>query len=479
MQQKKPSKEAIIVSEYRLINAIIKNPAYFEDSRVSSEIFSSEVAKSLYEAVDRIYARKESVTPANLLQTGLEIDYNVSREIVNAIFSIDNEGAQSLDDILEVLSNEKEKEAILEKIDSLKSIASSAGSLDDESFKKDLYDIEEILKKGSETKSTLMSFEDWSNNYKEDLKARIGGRKYSFGDIFLDKDIYKGAYPGAITIVAGTPGMGKSTFVLSLIDNLLERNSPCMYISLEMSGVDTFDRLMSKKLDMDSSVLYDKDLIGDVEAGVDKLKERLDNHKNFYFVEDPDVSMSKLRSMIREFKQRTKQDYCLVVIDLLTQMKGFLANSSMRGAGTPQTIENSMNELNALAKSENVHIIGVAQFNRGTDSGKVTSIESIQNFRPTANDIKNSSALLERARLVLSVFRAKPYAIKYLVDSQGNPFPEVEDMEDYLELQVLKNSSGEVGKIYKYFYDGAHFRLLPLSEADEEKMNRMVEDDDY
>ena len=77
------------------------------------------------------------------------------------------------------------------------------------------------------------------------------------------------------------------------------------------------------------------------------------------------------------------------------------------------------------------------------------------------------------------MFRAKPYAIKYLVDSQGNPFPEVEDMEDYLELQVLKNSSGEVGKIYKYFYDGAHFRLLPLSEADEEKMNRMVEDDDY
>ena len=110
---------------------------------------------------------------------------------------------------------------------------------------------------------------------------------------------------------------------------------------------------------------------------------------------------------------------------------------------------------------------------------KVTSIESIQNFRPTANDIKNSSALLERARLVLSVFRAKPYAIKYLVDSQGNPFPEVEDMEDYLELQVLKNSSGEVGKIYKYFYDGAHFRLLPLPDADEEKMNRMVEDEDY
>ena len=479
MQQKKPSREAIVVSEYRLINAIIKNPSYFEDSRVSSEIFSSEIAKSLYEAVDKIYSRKESVTPANLLQAGLEIDYNVSREIVNAVFSIDEEGAQSLDDILKVLSEEKEREAILNKIESLKTIASKTGNLDDESLKENLYDLEEILKKGNESKSALLSFEDWSNSYKEDLHARLDGRKYSFGDIFLDKDIYKGAYPGAITIVAGTPGMGKSTFVLSLIDNLLERNSPCMYISLEMSGVDTFDRLMSKKLDMDSSVLYDKNLIGDVEEGVDRLKERLDDHKNFYFVEDPDVSISKLRSMIREFKQRTKQDYCLVVIDLLTQMKGFLANSTMRGAGTPQTIENSMNELNALAKSENVHIIGVAQFNRGTDTGKVTSIESIQNFRPTANDIKNSSALLERARLVLSVFRAKPYAVKYLVDSHGDPFPEVNDMEDYLELQVLKNSSGEVGRIYKYFYDGPHFRLLPLPDENEEKLNRLAEDEGY
>ena len=278
MQQKKPSREAIVVSEYRLINAIIKNPSYFEDSRVSSEIFSSEIAKSLYEAVDKIYSRKESVTPANLLQAGLEIDYNVSREIVNAVFSIDEEGAQSLDDILKVLSEEKEREAILNKIESLKTIASKTGNLDDESLKENLYDLEEILKKGNESKSALLSFEDWSNNYKEDLHARLDGRKYSFGDIFLDKDIYKGAYPGAITIVAGTPGMGKSTFVLSLIDNLLERNSPCMYISLEMSGVDTFDRLMSKKLDMDSSVLYDKNLIGDVEEGVDRLKERLDDH---------------------------------------------------------------------------------------------------------------------------------------------------------------------------------------------------------
>lgn len=479
MQQKKPGKEAIIVSEYRLINALIKNPSCFEDSRVSEEIFSSEVAKSLYEAIDKIYSRGETVTPANLLQAGLEIDYNVSREVVNAVFSIDEEGAQSLDDILKVLSDEKEKDAILDKIESLKKIASETGSLDDDSFKKNLYDIEEILKKGDDSKSSLMSFEDWSNSYKEDLNDRLEGRKYSFGDVFLDKDIYKGAYPGAITIVAGTPGMGKSTFVLSLIDNLLEKDSPCMYISLEMSGVDTFDRLMSKKLDIESPCLYDAGMIEDIKGEVDKLKSRLDSHKNFYFVEDPDVSISKLRSMIREFKQRTKKDYCLVVIDLLTQMKGFLANSSMRGAGTPQTIENSMNDLNALAKSENVHIIGVAQFNRGTDTGKVVSIESIQSFRPTANDIKNSSALLERARLVLSVFRAKPYAVKYLVDPNGNPFPEVNDMEDYLELQVLKNSSGEVGKIYKYFYDGPHFRLLPLPDEEEEKMNRLAEDDNY
>ena len=36
-----------------------------------------------------------------------------------------------------------------------------------------------------------------------------------------------------------------------------------------------------------------------------------------------------------------------------------------------------------------------------------------------------------------------------------------------------------VGKIYKYFYDGPHFRLLPLPDENEEKLNRLAEDEGY
>ena len=32
---------------------------------------------------------------------------------------------------------------------------------------------------------------------------------------------------------------------------------------------------------------------------------------------------------------------------------------------------------------------------------------------------------------------------------------------------------------YKYFYDGPHFRLLPLPDENEEKLNNLTEDEDY
>ena len=466
----------IIQAEYRLLHCLINHRECLNDARVTENLFVHPSAKSIFKTICDLNKREIPITRAELLQSCKDI--GVTAGVIETIFAVDDD-SPTLDTILPDLLAEQLRATLLDKINSLKETISLSTELDSDSILKQLYECDDLVIHSSKNQTSLMSIEEWSDTYIEELQQRKTGKKYTYGDLNLDEELFKGAYPGAITTIAAATGSGKSTFTLNLMNNLIEQNVPCMYISVEMGAIDTMDRLIAMRQGIPNDELYNQGNIDAVISSVIEEKKNLLTRNKFYFVEDPSIDLTKLRSMIREFKQRTKQDYCLVVIDLLTQMKGFLANSSMRGAGTPQTIENSMNELNALAKSENVHIIGVAQFNRGTDSGKVTSIESIQNFRPTANDIKNSSALLERARLVLSVFRAKPYAIKYLVDSQGNPFPEVEDMEDYLELQVLKNSSGEVGKIYKYFYDGAHFRLLPLSEIDEEKMNRMVESEDY
>ena len=119
---KKPSYEAVLTAEYRLLNAIAKKPEYLDDPKVSSNLFVDEVAKSIYEGLDSLYKRHIPITEASLMQSCQEIDYNVTNNEVKGVFAIDNNGADTLDDIIPVLVTEINKKNISEKIDSIKKI---------------------------------------------------------------------------------------------------------------------------------------------------------------------------------------------------------------------------------------------------------------------------------------------------------------------------------------------------------------------
>jgi replicative DNA helicase len=144
-----------------------------------------------------------------------------------------------------------------------------------------------------------------------------------------------------------------------------------------------------------------------------------------------------------------------VAVDLITQLKDFMHNKSNQSVAN--SIETAMNDLNALAKELNVHIIGVAQFNRDADNMKVLTADDLDMLRPSLNNIKNSHALAERSRVVLSLFRKKYYSDRYLPADEA---AKVE--EDILEVNILKNSSGMVGNTLHYLFDGSHFKVLPI-----------------
>ena len=127
-----------------------------------------------------------------------------------------------------------------------------------------------------------------------------------------------------------------------------------------------------------------------------------------------------------------------------------------------------MNSLNELAKSENVHILGVVQLNRDADDRRILTEEDADSIQPTLADIKNSAAIAERCRVVLSLVRPKYYTDKYL-----NENGEYDDKEDILKLAILKNSSGYTGRVLKYLYDGEHFNITPLMTKEEEMLDEL------
>lgn len=458
-----PGNNVEIIAEYRLLNAIAKDQGLYDDPRVVSDIFVNETARSLYEAIGRLYKDGTAVTPASLLQAGYAIDYTVTNAVVQEVFNIEKEAPSSIDDILASLQQTKLKEAILDGLEDTKRLVSSASTVDQARVLSNLYSLDEMVARATASDSKLLSFDTWADRYIDDLKQRKLGRRYSFGDPLLDRYLFKGAAPGNITIITASTNMGKSTYVLSLIDNLIDMNVPCMYISLEMGTIDTMDRLIAKRLGVENRALYDPEAIDGLIEQVEKEKEALSKNRNFYFCEATGVDMTKLTSLIREFKQRTHQDYCLVAIDLLSGMKGFMAGPS--GASTASSIEQNMNRLEEIAKEENVHVIGVVQLNRQSDKIKISHVEEIDGLRPSLGDVKNSGAYAEKATTLLTLFRKKFYADRYCKND-----PATANMNDILEVQVLKDRNNQAGEIFQYMFDGRFFKLFPLMEEDSKKL---------
>ena len=466
MKERQAGSNAEVIAEYRLLNALVRKPEYLDDSRVSSDTFINETAKSIYEGITSLRKSGLDITPASLYQAGYNIDYTVTSQIIQEVFGIDEEGASSLDDILASLREIQQKNKIISKIDYLKSKLNVPGSIDQTYALDKLYEITDLVNQLGKNDSKLLSYADWSDRYVADLEQRKLGRKYSFGDPLLDSYLFKGAAPGCITIVAAATNSGKSTYVLSLMDNLLENNVPCMYISLEMGTIDTMDRLIARRLGIENQELYKPENMDGIIDQVLDEKENLSNRTNFYFCEATGVDISKLRSLVREFKQKTKKDYCFLAIDLLSGMKGFM--TATNGASTANTIEVNMNKLEDLAKEENIHILGVVQLNRESDKTKISHVEQIDSLRPSLGDVKNSAAYAEKATTLITLFRPKYYADRYCKND-----PATETMEDIMEAQILKDRNAQAGKIFKYLFDGKYFKLLPLLDEEVDKLEAL------
>jgi replicative DNA helicase len=124
--------------------------------------------------------------------------------------------------------------------------------------------------------------------------------------------------------------------------------------------------------------------------------------------------------------------------------------------------ENAMNSLHEVARRNNVHIVGVVQSRRPDTRINITNVEQLERFRPHIEELKNSAAIEERSRTVISVFRKKHFAMRYLPQD-----PETLIMSDIAEIDILKQNMGVLGRI-KYLFDPECYTFTKLVDEDEE-----------
>lgn len=445
---------SVAISEQQLLNCIWDNPDLL--SRFDRNIFLSSIGRSLFEAMHKIENEGVPFSVNVLLSEGSEKNTGITEDLLISLRQQEYD-VNAFDFYLRKLKEKWAKTELSNRI--LKDIlieSESKDEIDLEKFEELSDEIRDHIDMINGIDSPLITVEEMTQLYDDEIERRKRGEhRYSTGDPFLDRRLIVGMLPGQISLFFGATGTGKSAYALSMINLNINQRMPTVYCSLEMDTISTMDRLIAQRMRVRVEELYpnEEGIIDDrILARYEREKERLKKTKSLYFVETPNLSLANVEKIIREARQRFGVGYFKVFIDLLTMVQEF-------SGGDPKEYEKAMNMLHFLAKKYGVHIIGVVQANRSPDMQNVATIDQIDRLRPRIHHVKNSNALAERSRLVLGVFRPKYYAQRNFPND-----PELDLMDDTMEIQILKQSQGEVGEVLNYLFDAPRFLITPIQQ---------------
>jgi replicative DNA helicase len=452
--------QADLLAEQRLLQVSFHQPEFL--NQITEDLFSTQSNKNIFNSILHLYDNNIPFSRDALFQQYLTRDLDGNSTTIDIITKPQNSQLSKIDDIIIQLKDFKKRRETSIILNNLSKDLDNLTTLTDNDIvkiKDELIKAEIAISKSSDGLRKIVDIPEWFNYYEEELEKRKLGKQYYFYNFIFDSLITDGPRPGEIGLIVSSSGSGKSTLCLCLVNDFIEGNIPCMYFSLEMSSIATLDRLCSRRI----GIPY-KDIVNPKEQnefeGVIKAiqdeKQKLVSNTRFRFSEDANISLPELYQHIKKFQADIGQNYCIIVIDLLSMITDFCKNS----ANMAQQIEIGINRLSAMSKELGVHFIGVLQYNRSTeaDAGKIRDKTDLNKFKPNRAQIKNSNAWMERARYAISTFRLKMYAELYLEKD------EIIDMPDIISVSLIKYNNGQLKKIDAMF-NGEIFSIDPIDET--------------
>ena len=244
-------------------------------------------------------------------------------------------------------------------------------------------------------------------------------------------NMINGLKPGELFVIAARPSMGKTSFLLNIVEHLaLEVKKPVLVFSCEMPSVQLVERLLYARSGVSKQQLISQNGKFSKENMIRFQRAIKEYGASQLIIDDTSaISISELRAKARRVKKE-HPELCAIGIDYLQLMR---SNTRQAQNSREREIAEISGGLKSLAKELELPVIVLAQLNRGPENrtGK-------NKGTPMMSDLRESGAIEQDADMIGLLYRSAYYA---------EDDAEREERGADANLALAKNRNGPTGDI--------------------------------
>lgn len=249
-------------------------------------------------------------------------------------------------------------------------------------------------------------------------------------------NVTNGFLPGQMIVIAARPGVGKTSFVINVVDNIAKyekKERTVAIFNLEMSSVELVQRMVMHLGSLDMQLM-----LSGQEPQEDLKKvwsaSTTINNSNIYIDDTGTITPEEIASKCRRLKMKKGLD--LVVIDYLQLMK---CSKDFRGNKQAE-VEELSRQMKLMAKDLKVPVIVLSQMSRDIEKRSTTNFKNSsgqsEDVEPVLADLRGSGAIEQDADMV--AFLDSDKTLKW-----GN--------EQCIKFIIAKHRSGPLDTLYFAF----------------------------
>lgn len=248
-----------------------------------------------------------------------------------------------------------------------------------------------------------------------------------------------GFHGGELIIIAGRPGMGKSTFAVNIAEYVsINLKKTVAIFNLEMPREQIVNRILCSQACVNNSKIRNGTLEPEDWGKICDVADIIAN-SSLYIDDTASITVSQIRAKCRRLKQ--KSDLAMVVIDYLQLMQG-----GGRSDSRQEEISKISRSLKVLAKELDIPVIALSQLKRESESQK--------GKKPILSDLRESGAIEQDADMVMFLFRNYYYS--------KDP-----EEKEKAECIIAKNRNGDIDT-FELGFKGEYTKFLNIEYGAQE-----------